>query len=309
MTEADAIIEQATAWHLASQRADMDWAAFTAWLEADPRHRTAYDEIALADAAFAEHRGALASAFTANDDEPAKAQPRPGRRWGWAGGAVAASLAAALAVQQFIPGAVTYQTEGTGRTIALADGSTVELAPNSRLEVDGQELALAGGAWFDIRHDPNRQLTIRADGIAIGDIGTKFDVQASGGQVRVEVAEGRVRVSGQALAKPVDLSQGQALAFDPKGGIAAIGHLADGDIGEWRSGRLTFQDAPLALVAADLSRYAGVKVTVAENLEDRHFTGTLVIGDGKSALRDLSQLMGLGLGRSGDGYRLEPGTS
>ncbi|HTN13263.1 MAG TPA: hypothetical protein VL094_00500 [Sphingomonadaceae bacterium] len=45
---------------------------------------------------------------------------------------------------------------------------------------------------------------------------------------------------------------------------------------------------------------------MAEEVRGRRFTGTLVIGDGKAALRDLSQLMDLELGRSGDGYRLEP---
>ncbi|MBK6412702.1 hypothetical protein [Sphingopyxis sp.] len=61
----------------------------------------------------------------------------------------------------------------------------------------------------------------------------------------------------------------------------------------------------MALVAADLSRYAGVKVVVADTVAARQFSGTLVIGDGQAALRDLSRLMGLRLDRRDDGYRLE----
>jgi transmembrane sensor len=303
MNEHDSIIDEAVGWHLASDLPEMDWDAFSLWLEADPRHRAAFDEIALADAALAEHCAALRPAFAANDDTP------PQRRWGrlaWPGSAIAASLVAVLAFQQFGPGAQTYQTGSQARTVALEDGSSIELAPNSRLEVDGEQIALSGGAWFDIRHDPSRQLSISADGVQITDIGTKFDVQAAAGQVRVEVAEGRVRVSSEAMAHPVDLAQGRALAFDPKGGTATVTGLATSDIGEWRTGRLSFEAAPLTLVAADLARYAGVKVTVADKLGDRHFTGTLVIRDREAALRDLSQLMDLELGRSGDGYRLEP---
>ena len=64
--------------------------------------------------------------------------------------------------------------------------------------------------------------------------------------------------------------------------------------------------APLALVAADLSRYAGVKVNVADALRNRQFSGTLVIGNGEAALRDLSRLMGVELSLAAHGaYRLD----
>ncbi|MCI1142879.1 DUF4880 domain-containing protein [Sphingomonas sp. WKB10] len=43
------IDEAAARWHLAQADDDMDWAAFTDWLEADPRHRDAYDAMALLD--------------------------------------------------------------------------------------------------------------------------------------------------------------------------------------------------------------------------------------------------------------------
>jgi len=306
MNEEDTIIEAATAWHLASETDAMDWDAFTTWLEADPRHRAAFDQVALADAAVCDYRTELATAFAANDDEVAAPSRRP--RWlAFGGSAIAASLVALLAFQQLMPGAQTYQTGAQSRTVALADGSTIQLAPHSNLEVDGKQVTLDGGAWFDIRHDPSRRLSVSAGGVEISDIGTKFDVQAVGGQVRVGVAEGRVRVSSAAMSSPVELAQGQGLDFDPKAGAATVSRLAGGDIGGWRSGRLSYSAAPLSLVAADLTRYAGVTVTVADNLGDRHFTGTLVIGDGKTALRDLSQLMDLEVGGSGGNYRLEPG--
>ena len=43
------IEEEAAAWQVASVNDDMDWDGFTRWLEADPRHRRAFDEAALAD--------------------------------------------------------------------------------------------------------------------------------------------------------------------------------------------------------------------------------------------------------------------
>jgi transmembrane sensor len=60
----------------------------------------------------------------------------------------------------------------------------------------------------------------------------------------------------------------------------------------------------LELVVADLARYAGVKVTVAEGLRGRQFSGTLVIRDGEAALRDLAQLMDIELRRGPAGFVL-----
>jgi len=302
----DTIYAEALRWHAACESdaiADgamahdaMDWDGFTAWLEADPRHRDAYDAVALGVVALDEHRDTLwrEEQLAANDDEPVR------RRWmPWAGAAIAASLVAMLGLPQLTSSpAQVYRTQATGRTIALDDGSSVSLAPHSSLAVSGrhqESLALTGGAWFDIRHDPTRAMTITAGGVEIGDIGTRFDVQEAAGQVRVEVAEGVVQVRSAGLGQPIRLTQGRALSYDSKAATAVVRSLRPEEIGEWRSGRLTFASTPLPLVAADLSRYAGVTVAVAQGLRDREFSGTLVIGDGEASVRDLSQLMGVEL--------------
>ena len=54
------IEEEAAAWQVASANDDMDWDGFTRWLEADPRHRRAFDEVALADTLVDDHRESLA---------------------------------------------------------------------------------------------------------------------------------------------------------------------------------------------------------------------------------------------------------
>ncbi|WP_338465582.1 FecR domain-containing protein [Novosphingobium sp. ZN18A2] len=315
MTDTDRILSQAAAWHVATVHDDMDWDAFTAWLEEGARHAAAYAEVAEADALVEEHSEHLAQLDLqppTQDTDAAVSYPRNlSRRW-FAGGMVAAIAAAvAILVVPSLRGKPDsiYETAASARTIALTDGSTVRLAPHSRLAVSGDDpahLALAGGAWFDVRHDPSRHMRIAAGPATISDIGTRFDVQTTPSTVRVGVAEGALRVTSGDLAQPVALHAGQALTFDAGAHRAAVRSAARDDIGAWRSGRLTYEDAPLALVAGDLGRYAGVSVRVASGLEDRHFSGTLVIGDGAAAIRDLSQLMGLSLGRDAGGYRLGP---
>lgn len=298
----DKIFDQATSWHLACERDDMDWDGFTAWLEADPRHRAAYEEIALIDAALAERHDQLLA--VSRPDKSAGAG-----RWSlWLGGALAASLAAVLVISQLASGgSQSFATDSKPRTIALASGSRVILGPHSRLTVGGRrgdQLALEGGAYFSIRHDPGRALAVSAGGLEIRDVGTRFDLQTGGDAVRVEVSEGRVEVRGQALDNPIDLAAGHRLLFDPLHHLAKVARVSAQDVGEWREGRLTYDAAPLSLVAADLARYAGASVSVPPPLAARRFSGTLSIHDGDSAVRDLAQLMGLDLSRRDGAYRL-----
>ncbi|MFC0684596.1 FecR family protein [Novosphingobium clariflavum] len=332
----DAILSQAARWHLASEddamAEAMDWDGFTRWLEADPRHRRALDEIALADRLVAEHRASLWSspeaAFETPFEAPSEAVPaapqdvsRPaeqrrragGRGWRWGGLAIAASLVAVLAVPRFMgqfgaDPAEVYATDAASRQVTLADGSTVLLAPRSRLTVAGrgqEHIALSGGALFDIRHDPGRRLEITAGDLAISDIGTRFDVQAGDDAVRVAVVEGKVDVRAEAMDGPLQLSAGSGLAYDRGARTAVVGPVHSGDVGSWKDGRLTYDNAPLALVAGDLHRYAGVMVDVPPALRERRFSGTLIVDSGDAALRDLVQLMGLRLGGHAGAWRLE----
>lgn len=321
----DRILAEAANWHIASDSDAMDWDAFTRWLEADPLHRLAYDEIALTDGLLRDHRDsagetlresggtAAPSPVVANDaGETGETirSPTPRRLLVAAATAIAATLAAVIAVPQFAtPAAQTYATAGAARQIALEDGSTVTLAPRSRLTVEGRDqdrIALSGGALFDIRHDPDRQLTVTAEGLRISDIGTRFDVQAGNAHVRVSVVEGKVDVKSDGFAAPVHLAAGDGLSFDRRSGRATVMPVRGEDVGSWLQGRLSYDNTPLSLVIDDLRRYAGVRVEVPEAIGDRRFSGTLTVGDGNAALRDLAQVMGLRLGGRAGAWRLEP---
>ena len=304
MSDREHMIDEAAAWLAASANDAMDWDGFTRWLGADPRHRAAYDEVALADALVGEHRAALRGAVN-----PAPASPRWFGRWKLAGGAIAAALALVVLVQSWVAQHPTsYITADSARQIALADGSSIMLAPHSKLIVssDKRQLALSGGAWFDIRHTPKRELAIAAGSLQLRDIGTRFDVQSLPGLIRVGVAEGELEVASVELAKPIRLAAGKHMLFDESAGDVTLANAPVSAMGSWRKGRLTYQSTPLSLVAADLSRYAGVRIELPDSLKDRHFSGTLASSDGKAAIRDLAQLMALDLVPAGSGYRLEP---
>jgi transmembrane sensor len=124
------IDDEAAAWFVAQHRDDMDWDAFTRWLEADARHPAAFDAIALLD----ERIDRALPELRALGENQSIAAPRSWRpaRWMAAGGGLAAAAAIALV---FVSPAsssrpLTYRTApGQGRDIALLDGSKVALAP------------------------------------------------------------------------------------------------------------------------------------------------------------------------------------
>lgn len=293
----------AVAWHAMLSRDDADWDGFTAWLEADPANRTAYDTIALGDALVDQHRDTLIGLVET---------PAPTPWWrrravaaGALGGALAATLAALLVVvpaTQAPVAATTWQTgAGERRTVAFADGAEATLAPATRLVAQGGTLTLDGTAFFAIRHDPSRPVTITAADVTVSDVGTRFEMAADKDMVRVAVTEGAVAVAPKGRAA-VPLVAGQRVLV--AGGAVETGLAAAGDVASWRGGRLVYDRVPLALVAADIARYAGGRVTVDPRDGDRRFSGAMAIGDRVTMARSLAVLMGLDAKVDGDTVKL-----
>lgn len=300
------ILEKAAEWHARIDSTDMDWEAFGVWLDADPAHRAAYDDIALLDVAIGENRAVLLAALPANGNGPQHdamslqvVGNRRTRRWWAAGGlAVAASLAVLITPQ--IPffateALVAYRTgPGETRTIALKDGSHIVIDRNSELALrdgDSPMIEMKGGsAYFDIRHNPDRAMVIRAGDYEVRDIGTRFDVVKTRDHLAVAVAEGQVTVAPTG-GRGIVLTAGHRVDVGGGEGEAAVRNLDAATIGSWQDGRLVYNDTPLALVAVDLSRYAGRTVSVDPSVADMRVSGVLTIGDGKRLVGQIEALL------------------
>lgn len=301
------MLDQAVAWQSALESDDADWDGYAAWLEADPRHRQAFDSIALVSAAVEDHKAEISKILEAQAS-PRPPRSVPARRWFFSGG-VAAVLALAFAIPAiWLPPTTTSYTADAGesRSIALANGTHVTLSPSSSIVVHGADAAkieLAGGeAYFDVRHDPNRSLTVSAGGYHITDIGTRFAVNLSRGAFRVGVSEGSISVTSDQSDRGVQVSAGHQLVTS--GDALTLSSVATAEVGSWRAGRLSYTDAPLPLVAADISRYSGRTVIVDPSLEKNHFSGTLVIGDGSRLLPDLATILAIQVRAEGNGARI-----
>ena len=292
-------VQAAANWHARFDAPDMDWNAFAAWLDADPAHREAYDAIALLDAHIIEHGGAILQALPANDSGDDEAPAPTPRRW-WAGGgiAIAAVLVAVIAPQMSLFTAETMVAYYTGpaesRRIALKDGSHILLDRNSRMMLaDGSAPRIelqTGTAFFDIRHDPSRALTIKAGDYEVRDIGTQFDLALSPGRLAVAVSEGQVTVAPKA-GSGTQLSAGERMDIATTSGDATVRPVSADAVGAWRTGQLVYQDTPLSLVATDLSRYGGRPVSVDPAVSDMRVSGVLSIGDGSTLIQQVEALL------------------
>ena len=191
---------------------------------------------------------------------------------------------------------------GVGQTdsVGLPDGSNVVLGPASRLTLAtnygraGRDVRLAGQALFDVLHDAAHPFTVRVGLAVIQDLGTTFAVRDDGGQVHVVVTSGSVL-----LQDTLRRRQGTVLNAGDRGTLGLGGEAvaqraaATQDDMAWTQGRLVFDNAPLSLVAADLRRWYGIELKIAdETLADRHLTASFA---GESAPQVLS-IIGLALG-------------
>ena len=299
---------EAIRWHvrIADGSAE-DWEAFTAWLGADAAHADAYEAIEAADGeagpALLETLPAVRHA--ANDDVPGTS-----RRWWWGGG-LAASLALALTfgpglVRQGDPYAVATAA-GQTRTIALESGDRIALNGDSSITLDHHNPRFAklerGEAVFMIRHDPAAPFMLQVGDERIQDVGTVFNVVRDEEGVRVAVAEGMVLYNPDREA--VRLAAGETL-HDPAGdGTMVRSRVDPASVGAWRTGRLNYRATPLTVVAADLTRAVGEKVSLDAELATQPFTGTITLDPNRPRLfQDLGILLGARATHTPAGWRL-----
>lgn len=294
--------DAALAWAMATRAPDFaDWEGFATWLEADASHAAAYDAVQYA----LEEADAVLAALP--EPEPVAANDNPpgwltGRR-GWLGGAIAASLAVALtSVLWMAPGGEKlYRTApGETRLIALDDGSTVELAGGSTLALEGPRAArLEGGqALFTIRHDAADPFVLNAGGERLVDAGTVFDVRLAGDTLDVAVAEGAVIVD----------PQGEDIRLDPgeravrAGGRFRLAEIDSEAVGEWRRGRISFEAASLAEIAAELTRATGTRFTSTDTAT--RLSGSIALDAVRADPQALGPLLAVRVTRAGDGWMI-----
>src|SRR5690606_1132157 len=133
--------------------------------------------------------------------QPAPSEKKRGRRTSLL--ALAASillmLTAAATTWLYLQRGVYSTAIGEHRSLALADGSTVDLNSRTRIRVryDERERRIElveGQALFGVAKDAARPFVVESNGTRIRAVGTQFDVYKRRSGTRVTVIEGTVAV-------------------------------------------------------------------------------------------------------------------
>lgn len=304
---------QAIDWHIRLRDGSTaDWDAFVEWLESDPRHSRAYDEVALDDQDLDLTLVDLPvrELPEANDNQPT---PGFGRRWVVGGLGLAAAAAAVLLVVPASLGGNSYYDVATApgqqRTITLDASTRIALNGDTRLRLDHNNPRFAslasGEASFSVHHDPDRPFMLEVGDQRIQDVGTRFDVIRDATGHRVAVAEGSVVYNPD--GEKITLTAGQSLTRDNEHQQIVLKRQQPSEIGGWQHGRLSYTATPLALVLADIGRNLGTAIKVDPAIARREFTGTIEI-DRKQGqmLARMSELLGIEIRRAGDGWVAGP---
>ncbi|MCJ2185951.1 FecR family protein [Novosphingobium beihaiensis] len=308
------VLAQAAQWHARVLGGDADWDAFAQWLDAAPEHHTAYEKIALLEDDFTRwgrDNAPAAPLSPANDDSSPDAAGRPAstrRRW-IAGGAIAAVLTALVsfpAVRQLWPeDPVYYTAQDAPRRIALASGTQVQLDRGTRIAVEtgrGEHVDVIRGAiYVDVRHAGGQPLEIGAGDYRIRDIGTRFAVTRRETGVSVAVAQGLVDVSWPGH-DPVRLAAGRRL--DAAGAQVTVRNIAATSVASWREGRLIYDNAPLSLVASDLSRYTADPIYVDPSVAGLKLSGVLFIRGRADLLQQIEAYLPVEVRGEGDAVHI-----
>lgn len=283
-----------------------DWDGFADWLAEAPEHSETYDMIASLDRDLDALPPATKPAVTIFADAPR----RPSRRV-WFGGAIAAALVGALVLPNLGLFSDTQRIEtaaGEHRTIDLADGSKIEINGASVIEIDKDRPRFArletGEAMFHVVHRDTDPFIVEAGGAKIVDLGTAFNVVRRSRQTSVAVSEGIVLFNPDRDNVRVVAGQGiEARDGDSKAPVAQPVEIAS--VGGWRSGLLVYNGTPLAVVAEDLKRTAGMDVTIAPEAAELSFRGALIVDEDRGrTVADLAALSGTKAARRGDGWVL-----
>jgi transmembrane sensor len=218
-------------------------------------------------------------------------------------GGLAASVAAAFVAGYLVltpaggelsevPVTAYHTVAGEQRAVNLADGSIVELGPESAVEVRysaaerGLELT-RGQAVFTVAKNPNRPFVVRAGNGTVTAIGTVFNVRRSSGDVQVRVLEGTVAVRPQpedlAVEGEQDYSKSVALVTAGNqtlySGDGLMTPIEKADLSEglaWRVGVLTMVNRELSDVIQELNRFVENEIAIGDDAIGKfHFTGTV----------------------------------
>jgi transmembrane sensor len=328
-----AVSEQAAEWLLRTKDAEMSQAErleFVRWLRESPVHVAEMLRIAQLHGALGsfQHWADITPGGAEEDTVamfPAASPRAEGRKirgrllpLSLAASAVCAVLVGSI---WLIPrlGQQEFDTDiGERREVTLADGSHLQIAPETRVRVrfgtkQRRVVLEHGRAVFRVAKDPARPFVVEADRTTVRAVGTAFGVELERDAVTVTVSHGRIAVTQappkdipfiDANAPPMPamtLVAGEQVAARA-GHLSAVHHVDVGRELAWADNRLVLQDDTVAEAAQLFNNANRLQLRIADpTLAARRISGVFDASDPLSFVALLeSEQPPISAERSGD---------
>lgn len=189
-------------------------------------------------------------------------------------------------------GQVIETERGERREVALADGSVVQVDPETRLRVKYEARARTvfldrGRALFHVAKNRVRPFLVDVHETTVRAVGTAFAVERGTRSIVVTVEEGQVAIfpkyptsvetlgrREESRTQPADasrvagssaallLSANQQVTVDRSGAARAVHAVDSGQALAWADGKLIFKQVPVAEVIRQFNRYNRIQLMV-----------------------------------------------
>jgi transmembrane sensor len=272
---------------------------WTQWCRSDPRNLPAFEQMQRLWDAFPDARDT-----TLHPPQPAtRFKHRTGRI------ALAASVVLLVGMAGWLakryPDVQVLDTPvGEQRRITLADGSHLDLAPDSRVSTRFtpalRDVQLERGqAFFAVAHNVVRPFIVHVNSLTVTAVGTAFDVRMGPSNTVVTVSEGLVNVAGAVKdagggpstgTETVRAGVGHRVTFSKSAQRLSVATVDPKAAGSWRDGTLQFIGEPLEDVVGAVNRYSAPQIVVAPAFQQTRFTGTVSPTDVRDWLKALEQI-------------------
>lgn len=193
-------------------------------------------------------------------------------------------------------------------TIALSDGSTVDLAPGSRLVVKNgfneghRNVALIGDGFFDVQPGPTPFEVSTFDATTTV-LGTSFGISAWPGSLEastdVVVATGRVQVKADESVVILSANEMATSTESTMHQVDASTQLA------WRLGGFSYQNELIGNVLDDVERRFDIRVNAPSSIRLRPITiHRNEVGDAGEFLGDIAATISVRYRKTANGFEM-----
>lgn len=202
---------------------------------------------------------------------------------------------------------------GETKTAYLPDSTEVTLNANTRLLYTGadtgaREVWLDGEAYFKVRHaHGQRPFSVHTyDKVSIAVLGTSFNINSTGKNVKVVLEEGSVKLAiGDGSTKKLNelyLRPGEMLTYNKADGNYTKTTVLTSPYMAWKKGRLEMENYTLTDAAGFMQQVFGQHLVVSDHqLLQRSISGSMpIVYNADTMLMQLGKVFKVKIGRSGD---------